>query len=81
MLATAARRSGTPDCQKWGDRRTKPDMAPKPDIAPVLFDRALLRAPQNRARRGGPASLFMDLWDMPTDGNDVCSSEWSGIRW
>jgi SAM-dependent methyltransferase len=35
-------------------------MAPNPNAAPKLFDRALLRARQNRARRGGPATFLLD---------------------
>jgi SAM-dependent methyltransferase len=54
------RRGGTPDCQKWGDRRTNPSMAPNPSIAPVLFDRALLRARQLRALQFGPATFLLD---------------------
>jgi SAM-dependent methyltransferase len=35
-------------------------MAPNPTIAPRLFDRALLGARQNRARRFGPATFLLD---------------------
>ncbi|HEX9405043.1 MAG TPA: methyltransferase domain-containing protein [Steroidobacteraceae bacterium] len=35
-------------------------MAPNPNIAPVLFDRALLRARQGRALRGEPATFLLD---------------------
>jgi SAM-dependent methyltransferase len=35
-------------------------MAPDPISAPVLFDRALLRARQARARRRGPATFLLD---------------------
>jgi SAM-dependent methyltransferase len=35
-------------------------MAPNPTTAPVLFDRALLRVRQNRARRGEPATFLLD---------------------
>src|SRR6266851_8660451 len=35
-------------------------MAPSPNTAPKLFDRALLRARQNRARGGGPATFLLD---------------------
>jgi SAM-dependent methyltransferase len=35
-------------------------MAPSPNAAPKLFDRALLRARQNRARRFGPATFLLD---------------------
>jgi SAM-dependent methyltransferase len=35
-------------------------MAPNPNAAPVLFDRALLRARQNRARCGEPATFLLD---------------------
>ncbi len=35
-------------------------MAPNPNAAPKLFDRALLRARQSRARRGDPARFLLD---------------------
>jgi SAM-dependent methyltransferase len=35
-------------------------MASNPTSAPVLFDRALLRARLDRARRGGPATFLLD---------------------
>jgi SAM-dependent methyltransferase len=35
-------------------------MTPNPNIAPVLFDRALLRARQSRALRGEPATFLLD---------------------
>jgi SAM-dependent methyltransferase len=35
-------------------------MAPSPITAPKLFDRALLRMRQNRARGGGPATFLLD---------------------
>ena len=35
-------------------------MTPNPNIAPVLFDRALLRARQSRALRSGPAIFLLD---------------------
>ena len=35
-------------------------MAPNPTAAPILFDRALLRARQDRALRGGPATFLLD---------------------
>ena len=35
-------------------------MAPTPNAAPILFDRALLRARQDRARRVGPATFLLD---------------------
>jgi SAM-dependent methyltransferase len=35
-------------------------MAPNPTTAPVLFDCALLRVRQDRARRGGPATFLLD---------------------
>jgi SAM-dependent methyltransferase len=35
-------------------------MAPNPTAAPFLFDRALLRARQDRARRIGPATFLLD---------------------
>jgi len=35
-------------------------MAPNPNIAPILFDRALLRARQSRALKSGPATFLLD---------------------
>jgi SAM-dependent methyltransferase len=35
-------------------------MAPNPNAAPALFDRALLRARLDRARRGGPVTFLLD---------------------
>ena len=35
-------------------------MASNPTAAPILFDRALLRARQDRARRGGPVTFLLD---------------------
>ena len=35
-------------------------MASNPTAAPILFDRALLRARLDRARRGGPAKFLLD---------------------
>lgn len=35
-------------------------MAQNPTTAPILFDRALLRARQNRARRAGPVTFLFD---------------------
>src|SRR5260370_18417379 len=35
-------------------------MAPNPSTAPILFDRALLRARQSRALRSGPATFLLD---------------------
>jgi SAM-dependent methyltransferase len=35
-------------------------MAPNPTAAPILFDRALLRARQRRAQRLGPATFLLD---------------------
>jgi hypothetical protein len=35
-------------------------MASNPTAAPILFDRALLRARLERARRGGPATFLLD---------------------
>ena len=35
-------------------------MALDPTAAPHLFDRALLRARMDRARRGGPATFLLD---------------------
>src|SRR5471030_1297670 len=38
----------------------QPVMAPNPTTAPILFDRALLRARLDRARRLGPATFLLD---------------------
>src|ERR1700694_6060167 len=35
-------------------------MTPNPNIAPMLFDRVLLRARQSRALRSGPATFLLD---------------------
>jgi SAM-dependent methyltransferase len=35
-------------------------MTPNPNTAPILFDRALLRARQDRAQRGEPATFLLD---------------------
>ena len=35
-------------------------MVSNPTAAPILFDRALLRVRQNRARRGEPATFLLD---------------------
>ena len=35
-------------------------MAPNPNVAPILFDRALLRARQSRASESGPAAFLLD---------------------
>jgi len=35
-------------------------MAENPNAAPILFDRALLRARQSRALRAGPATFLLD---------------------
>src|ERR1700689_5325601 len=35
-------------------------MASNPTTAPILFDRALLRVRQDRARRGEPATFLLD---------------------
>jgi SAM-dependent methyltransferase len=35
-------------------------MAPNPNFAPLLFDRALLRVRMDRARRSGPATFLLD---------------------
>jgi SAM-dependent methyltransferase len=44
------------------DRRPayQPRMASNPTSAPILFDRALLRARRDRAQRGGPATFLLD---------------------
>ena len=47
------------DCQLWV-ASVPSDMAPNPTPAPILFDCALLRARQNRARRSGPATFLLD---------------------
>src|SRR5450755_1300912 len=38
----------------------QPVMAPNPTTAPILFDRALLRARLDRAQRLGPATFLLD---------------------
>jgi len=38
----------------------QPGMAPNPNAAPILFDRALLRARQSRASRLDPATFLLD---------------------
>ena len=48
-----------PDCQRRADQRTNRH-GPNPTAAPILFDRALLRARQDRARRRGPATFLLD---------------------
>ena len=48
------------DCQNRGDRRTNPGMTSSPTAAPLLFDRALLRARQSRAPRWAPATFLLD---------------------
>ena len=47
------------DCQNWGIG-VPTGMAPNPNLAPILFDRALLRARQARALRAGPATFLLD---------------------
>jgi SAM-dependent methyltransferase len=46
-------------CQKW-QVGVPTGMAPNPNAAPILFDRALLRMRQNRALRGEPATFLLD---------------------
>src|SRR4051794_26333530 len=48
------------DCQRPADRRTKPSMATPQNATPVLFDRALLRLRQERARRQDAATFLLD---------------------
>ncbi len=55
-----SRRSSVPDCQKRGERRTTPLMTSSPTTAPLLFDRALLRARQSRASALGAATFLLD---------------------
>ena len=43
-----------------GGSAYQPGMAPKPNAAPILFDRPLLRARQARALRDGPAAFLLD---------------------
>jgi SAM-dependent methyltransferase len=43
-----------------GGSAYQPGMAPNPNAAPILFDRTLLRARQERALRGGPATFLLD---------------------
>ena len=47
------------DCQRLG-ASVPTGMASTPTAAPILFDRALLRARMERARRGGPATFLLD---------------------
>ena len=49
----------TPDCQIWATG-VPTGMAPNPNTAPILFDRALLRMRQDRALRIGPATFLLD---------------------
>jgi SAM-dependent methyltransferase len=43
-----------------GGSAYQPGMAPNPNAAPILFDRPLLRARQQRASRAGPATFLLD---------------------
>ena len=43
-----------------GGSAYQPGMAPNPNAAPILFDRPLLRARQQRALRAGPATFLLD---------------------
>jgi SAM-dependent methyltransferase len=43
-----------------GGSAYQPGMAPNPNAAPILFNRTLLRARQERALRGGPATFLLD---------------------
>ena len=47
------------DCQRSG-RRLPTGMASNPTAAPTLFDRAMLRARLDRARRGEPVTFLLD---------------------
>ena len=47
------------DCQFWGTG-VPTGMASSPTAAPILFDRALLRARQDRARNLGPVTFLLD---------------------
>ena len=47
------------DCQFWGTG-VPTGMASSPTAAPILFDRALLRARQDRARKLGPVTFLLD---------------------
>src|SRR3954470_7087170 len=47
-------------CQRPADRRTRPSMAIPQNATPVLFDRALLRLRQARARRQGAVTFLLD---------------------
>lgn len=46
-------------CQPWGSG-VPTGMAENPNAPPILFDRALLRARQNRALRAGPETFLLD---------------------
>ena len=53
------RRAQAPDC-RCVPAGVPTGMAPNPPAAPILFDRALLRARQNRARRSDPVTFLFD---------------------
>jgi SAM-dependent methyltransferase len=60
IFATTARgRSGVRIARYW-ETGVPTGMAPNPNAAPKLFDRALLRVRQNRALRGEPATFLLD---------------------
>jgi SAM-dependent methyltransferase len=59
-LATAARGAWSPPIARNGGIGVPTAMALNPSIAPVLFDRGLLRARQGRALRLGPATFLLD---------------------
>src|SRR5437899_11100086 len=47
------------DCHPWATS-VPTGMVSNPTAAPILFDRALLRARMERARRGGPVTFLLD---------------------
>ena len=59
-LATAARGAQERRIARNGGIGVPTGMAPNPNAAPKLFDRALLRARQRRAGRGDPATFLLD---------------------
>jgi SAM-dependent methyltransferase len=58
--AGVALRRGSSRIAKSAESGVPNGMASNPTAAPVLFDRALLRARQQRARRGEPATFLLD---------------------
>jgi SAM-dependent methyltransferase len=59
-LATAARGLKSAGFASNGGTGVPTGMAPNPNAAPILFDRALLRVRQSRALRGEPATFLLD---------------------